>query len=57
MDKDPRLMTVEEYGWFLIHQISEAPKGVLREQMVKHLMNFRDQIDHIETCYDLDPYE
>ena len=26
MDKDPRLMTVEEYGMFLMFQISEAPK-------------------------------
>jgi 23S rRNA G2069 N7-methylase RlmK/C1962 C5-methylase RlmI len=57
MDKDPRLMTVEEYGMFLIFQISEAPKGDFRDLMVEHLLNFRQQIEHLENCYDLDPNE
>ena len=49
-------MAVEEWDVSDLSNLGGA-EGDLRDQMVEHLMHFREQIDHLETCYDLDPYE
>lgn len=57
MNKRPENMTVEEYGHWLVGAITQLPNGNERTNFVDQFLLFSDQIQKLENCYDLDPYE
>ena len=50
-------MTVEEYGHWLVEAITRLPNGNERTNFVDQFLLFSDQIQNLENCYELDPYE
>ena len=53
---DPR-MTADEYGMWLVGTISNLPAGNERDLWCEHFANFRAELDHLELCFELDPYQ
>ena len=53
---DPRI-TVDDYGMWLVTSISRLPPGNERDMWCEHYAYFGSQIDHLEDCYALDPYQ
>lgn len=50
-------ITAEEYVKFLHISISHIEDPDHRTEMITHLCEVRDQLQHLENCYQLPTYE
>ena len=57
MQSVPENTTVEEYTHQLAMYLGDMPEGEIRDEMAAHFAAFRAQIDFLETCFEINPYE
>ena len=57
MESVPENTTVEEYTHNLAMQLASLPEGEMRDGLAEHFVSFRAEIDLLETCFEINPYD
>ena len=54
---DTQNITAQEYVGWLVQTMAEVPEGPELNKLQREFNAIKDQLVHLHTCYEMEPYE